>query len=72
MKNNIYRFEECLEIASENGGKNHLVLGNGFSVALFPKIFNYKVLAEKIKSEKENGSHNSGIWEPIHIHYTRP
>ena len=52
MKNNIYSFEECLEIASENGGKNHLVLGNGFSVALFPKIFNYKVLAEKIKSEK--------------------
>lgn len=52
MENNIYSFEKCLEIANESSGKKHLVLGNGFSVALFPKIFNYKVLAEKITSEK--------------------
>ena len=52
MRNNIYSFEKCLEIAKENGAKKHLILGNGFSVALFPKIFNYKVLAEKITSEK--------------------
>lgn len=30
------------------------MLGNGFSVALFPKIFNYKTLAENIESARIN------------------
>ena len=34
--------------------KKNLMLGNGFSVALFPKIFNYKTLAENIESERIN------------------
>ena len=34
--------------------KKHLMLGNGFSVALFPKIFNYKALADNIESDRIN------------------
>lgn len=30
------------------------MLGNGFSVSLFPSIFNYKRLAENIDSERIN------------------
>lgn len=52
MNRKILTFDECIELANKLGGKKHLILGNGFSVALFPKIFNYKVLAEKISSEK--------------------
>ena len=52
MENKILTFDDCLKIAKDSGGKNHLILGNGFSVAIFPKIFNYKVLAEKITSER--------------------
>jgi len=47
----IYTFEQCLEAASKHGGKNHLILGNGFSVDIFPEIFNYAALADKITSE---------------------
>lgn len=46
----IYTFEDCLNEAKND--TKHLMLGNGFSVALFPDIFNYKVLAERIKSKK--------------------
>ncbi len=52
MNAEIITFQKCLDIASSNGGKKHLMLGNGFSVALFPNIFNYKQLAEKLKSTK--------------------
>lgn len=44
----IFTFEECLQKA--DSGKKHLMLGNGFSVGIFPNIFNYTVLAEKVKS----------------------
>lgn len=47
---NIRTFKECLDIAGAE--KKHLMLGNGFSVSLFPQIFNYKRLAENIESEK--------------------
>jgi hypothetical protein len=46
----IKSFDDCIAIAGN--GKKHLMLGNGFSVALFPKIFNYKRLAENIESER--------------------
>ncbi|MBL4575547.1 MAG: DUF4917 family protein [Opitutaceae bacterium] len=49
---NIKTFSECIAIAGD--AKKHLMLGNGFSVALFPKIFNYKTLAENIESERIN------------------
>jgi hypothetical protein len=48
----LHTFSECLEIAEKSSGKNHLLLGNGFSISLFPEIFNYKKLADEIKSEK--------------------
>jgi len=48
----LHTFNECLEIASKSKGNNHLLLGNGFSISLFPEIFNYKKLADEIKSEK--------------------
>lgn len=46
----IKSFAECLAIAGN--AKKHLMLGNGFSISLFPKIFNYKTLSENIESER--------------------
>ncbi len=46
----VRTFDECIALAGTK--KKHLMLGNGFSVALFPKIFNYKTLAENIESER--------------------
>lgn len=48
----IKTFEEC--IAQAGKAKKHLMLGNGFSVSLFPSIFNYKRLAENIESDRIN------------------
>ncbi|MBL4653701.1 MAG: DUF4917 family protein [Flavobacteriales bacterium] len=48
----IKTFDECIAIAGT--AKKHLMLGNGFSVALFPSIFNYKTLAENIESDRIN------------------
>ncbi|MCO4291357.1 DUF4917 family protein [Solitalea sp. MAHUQ-68] len=45
----ILQFDQCIKMASS---KKHLILGNGFSVDLFPNIFNYKKLAEKITDPK--------------------
>lgn len=47
---NIYSFQDCLKIAEKNGRHKHLMLGNGFSIGIFPKIFNYAALADKINS----------------------
>lgn len=46
----IKSFNDCLAIAGNS--KKHLMLGNGFSISLFPKIFNYKTLSENIESER--------------------
>lgn len=48
----ILTFSECIEIANNSGGNKHLVLGNGFSADLFPNIFNYRVLAERVTSSR--------------------
>lgn len=40
----IISFQDAL--AMTNGQKRHLLLGNGFSIALFPQIFAYKSLLE--------------------------
>lgn len=40
-------FAECIEIAGEDTPK-HLMLGNGFSMALYNSVFNYKQLSDKI------------------------
>jgi hypothetical protein len=49
MTEEILNFNTCIERTSN---KRHLILGNGFSVDLFPEIFNYKKLAEKITDPK--------------------
>lgn len=49
MSEQILTFEEALTRADE---KKHLMIGNGFSVSLFPDIFNYKRLSEKITDDR--------------------
>lgn len=46
---NVLDFNQCI---ANSTSKKHLVLGNGFSVDLFPQIFNYKKLSEKITDPK--------------------
>lgn len=48
----IRTFQQCLKMAENEGGNRHLMLGNGFSVALFPRIFNYRMLAERVTSQQ--------------------
>lgn len=48
----VHTFDECIEKADNARGNKHLLLGNGFSVALFPQIFNYNKLAEQIDHEE--------------------
>jgi hypothetical protein len=45
-------FKEALVLA-ERGGKKHLMLGNGFSIALRPDIFTYNTLFERAKESKK-------------------
>ncbi len=52
MDKRIYDFEECIEIANKKASKKHLILGNGFSIDLFPKIFNYKALSQNVNSSQ--------------------
>ena len=42
---NVLTFQQCIEQSSDT---RHLILGNGFSMDIFPDIFNYRKLAEKI------------------------
>ncbi len=48
MAEKIYTFAECIENSKE---KRHLILGNGFSMDIFPDIFNYRKLAERITDQ---------------------
>ncbi|CAM2932112.1 TPA: DUF4917 family protein [Legionella pneumophila] len=47
----IHTFQESLDISEQLGGGRHLMLGNGFSCSIFPNIFNYKALADRINSK---------------------
>lgn len=58
---NVKTFDECLIQAGS--AKKHLMLGNGFSISLFPQIFNYKTLADNIKSE-----HIKKLFNAIGVH----
>lgn len=44
----IYSFEKALEDSKQYGGKTHLLLGNGFSIAWNPSIFTYDSLYNSI------------------------
>jgi hypothetical protein len=50
MAEKVYSFQECLK----KGGSNQraVLLGNGFSIALFPKIFSYSSLRDRADFEK--------------------
>jgi len=50
MPERIISFQECLRTAGRN--KKHALLGNGFSMALFPQIFGYGSLAERANFEE--------------------
>ncbi len=45
-------FNEALELA-DTSGKKHLMLGNGFSIALFRNIFSYNTLFERAKQSRK-------------------
>jgi hypothetical protein len=51
QQHQIHTFQECLDISEQAGGGRHLMLGNGFSCSIFPNIFNYKALADRINSK---------------------
>lgn len=44
----LITFQEALDLA-EGTGRKHLMLGNGFSIALFRNIFSYNTLFERAK-----------------------
>ena len=46
----LLSFDQALK-ASQGGGKRHLLLGNGFSIALKPKIFTYTALFDQAKKK---------------------
>lgn len=46
----VLTFAQAIALSNEVKGKRHLMLGNGFSIALFPKIFTYGTLFEQAKS----------------------
>jgi hypothetical protein len=45
----LISFRDALEM-SNGRGKRYLLLGNGFSIALFPKIFSYNTLLERARA----------------------
>lgn len=48
----LISFGEALHLAG-SGGKKHLMLGNGFSIALRPDIFTYNTLLERARDSKK-------------------
>ena len=49
---NIISFQEAIQNAKLNKRKIRLLLGNGFSISLFPKIFSYKTLFERANAQE--------------------
>jgi hypothetical protein len=50
---------------SEGCGNRHLLLGNGFSIALFPKIFTYNTLLESAKASGKLSSEIGKAFEKL-------
>ncbi len=61
MAEKIYSFEDCLKMASSK--QRAILLGNGFSIALFPDIFSYSSLRDK--AEFEEGSPIKQIFDAL-------
>jgi hypothetical protein len=52
MAEKIYSFDDCLKMAASR--QKIALLGNGFSIALFPKIFSYSSLRERANFEEDS------------------
>jgi Domain of unknown function (DUF4917) len=57
-------FKKALELAQE-GGKKHLMLGNGFSIALRPDIFTYNTLFERARESKKLTDALQGVFAKL-------
>jgi len=51
MPPKLLSFDDAIARANQLPGKRHVLLGNGFSRALFDKVFNYTALFERAKSK---------------------
>lgn len=57
-------FREALNLA-EGGGKKHLMLGNGFSIALRSDIFSYNTLFERARESKKLTDELLGVFAKL-------
>jgi hypothetical protein len=57
-------FREALDLA-QGGGKKHLMLGNGFSIALRPDIFTYNTLFERAKESRKLTDALQGVFAKL-------
>ena len=57
-------FREALNLA-QGGGKKHLMLGNGFSIALRPEIFTYNTLFERAKESRKLTDALQGVFAKL-------
>lgn len=58
---NLMSFKEALDLA-DTVGRRHLLLGNGFSIALRPDIFTYNTLFEKAQESQKLSSELSKVF----------
>lgn len=56
----ILSFGEAIKLAD---GTKHLLLGNGFSIALFPNIFTYGTLFDKARSTHKLSKRVAGVFD---------
>ena len=57
-------FKEALNLA-QGCGKKHLMLGNGFSIALRPDIFTYNTLFERAKESRKLTDALQGVFATL-------
>lgn len=57
-------FVEALELA-EGSGKKHLMLGNGFSIALFRNIFSYNTLFDRAMNSKKLSNAMANVFKQL-------
>jgi hypothetical protein len=57
-------FKEALDLA-EGSGRKHLMLGNGFSIALRPDIFTYNTLLERAKESEKLSKEMEDVFDKL-------
>lgn len=60
----LISFKEALELA-KGAGKKHLMLGNGFSIALFPGIFSYNTLFERANQSEKLSEEIAAVFQEL-------